>query len=98
MFYPCAKRLLQNSQIDVAQFEYNQLWIYSRSYLKDVFDLIDGLPYRLGRVCPGHVELFDSWHFELERFFEGNYVLIREPVLEWFEIRYGCFDNSNTYA
>lgn len=93
-----ARELLQSGRIDVAQFEYNHRWIYARSYLKDVFDLIDGLPYRLGRVCPSHIEMYESWHFELERFFEGNYVIIHKNALDWFEVHQGKFDISNSWV
>lgn len=93
-----AREMLREGRLDVVQFEYNHRWIYARSYLKDMFDLIDGLPYRLGRICPDHIEIFKEWHFELEHFFEGNYVIIREPALVWFDAREGTFDVSNTYA
>jgi FkbM family methyltransferase len=93
-----ARELLQASAIDAAQFEYNHRWIYARSYLKDMFDLVEGLPYRIGRICPDHIEIFEGWHFELERYFEGNYLIIREPALGWFDIVEGKFDVSNTYA
>ena len=90
--------LFKAESIDVAQFEYNAHWIYAKSYLKDVFDMLEGLPYRIGRICPQHIELFDTWHFELERFFEANYVVIHERALDWFEVKHGKFDDSNTYA
>jgi FkbM family methyltransferase len=90
--------LLRSGRIDVAQFEYNHRWIYARAFLKDIFDLLDGLPYRLARVCPRNIEVFEAWHPELERFFEGNYVIVREPALAWFAAHYGKFDRANTYA
>ena len=93
-----AYKMLNEGRLDVVQFEYNHRWIFGRSYLKDMFDLIDGLPYRLGRVCPNHIEIFEDWHFELEHFFEDNYVIIKESALAWFDVKYGTFDASNTYA
>ena len=92
------KRLFETGRIDVAQFEYNHRWVYARHYLKDVFDLIDGLPYRIARICPRHIEVFEGWHFELERFFEANYLIVHERALDWFDVRFGTFDISNTYA
>ncbi len=93
-----AMPLLESERIDVFQFEYNFRWIYGRSFLKDVFDLVGALPYRLARIRPRHIEVLDAWHPELERFFEGNYVLVREPALAWFDARFGRFDETNTYA
>lgn len=90
--------LFSDGRIDVAQFEYNSRWIYSRSYLKDVFDMFSGLPYRIARIRPGHIELFEDWHFELERFFEANYLVVSDNALDWFDVRRGSFDASNTYA
>jgi len=93
-----AQGMLQAQRIDVIQFEYNHRWVYARSYLKDMFDLIEDLPYRIGRVCPNSIELYEGWHFELDRFFEDNYIIIHERALSWFNIKEGVFDQSNTYA
>lgn len=90
--------LLKAERIDVLQFEYNHAWVFSRSFLKDVFDLSDPLPYKVVRIGRDGVEVFDHWHPELERFFNANYLLIREPALGWFNHRRGTFDVSNTYA
>ncbi len=93
-----AREMLHAGRLDVAQFEYNHRWVYARSYLKDMFDLIEDLPYRIARICSNHIEVFEAWHFELERFFEANYLIVHESVLSWFDARCGVFDESNTYA
>jgi hypothetical protein len=93
-----ASGMLASGRIDVFQFEYNHRWIAARAFLKDVFDLIGGLPYRLGRVMPSGVELFDSWHPELERYWQSNYVLVHERAYPWLKVAQGTFDKSNTYA
>jgi FkbM family methyltransferase len=94
-----ARPLLLEQRIDVLQFEYNHRWTLARSYLRDVFEMIAGLPYKLGRLrCNGRIDIFEEWHPELERFFESNYVLVRVPALAWFDAYYGTFDQSNTYA
>jgi FkbM family methyltransferase len=93
-----ARELLQAERIDVFQFEYNHRWVFSRTYLKDVFDLVVDLPYQIARVNPGRIEVFKTWHPELERFFESNYVLVRQPAMAWFTARQGSFDSANTYA
>lgn len=93
-----ATELLSAGRIDVFQFEYNHRWIGARAFLKDVFELVDGLPYHLGRVMPSSVELFDAWHPELERYYQSNYVLVRDEVLPWLNVTRGRFDKSGTYA
>lgn len=93
-----AQALLAESRIDVMQFEYNHRWVFSRSFLKDVFELVKGLPYCLGKLEPRWIEIYDAWHPELDRFFQSNYVLVSATALDWFDVRYGTFDGSNTYA
>jgi FkbM family methyltransferase len=68
---------LRDGRVELWQFEYNHRWIANRAFLKDVFDTVEGLPYRLGRLYGDGIELYPEWHPELERFFEGNYVLLR---------------------
>jgi FkbM family methyltransferase len=87
--------LLKEGRVAALQFEYNHRWIFSRHYLKDVFDAIHETPYVLGKVCMDHVEVYDRWHPEHERFFEANYILMRLDVLSWFPIRHCHADAYN---
>lgn len=93
-----AHGMLADGRIGVLQFEYNHRWIYARNYLKDVFDLMAGLPYTMARVMPASIELLPEWHPELERFFEANYAIVHNDALAWFDVYAGSFDVSNTYA
>jgi FkbM family methyltransferase len=93
-----AAPLLAEGRIDALQFEYNHRWVFARSYLRDVFELVHGLPYAVGRLAPDGVELLPGWHPELERFFEANYCLIRKPALGWFNCRTATFDATNSCA
>jgi FkbM family methyltransferase len=79
--------LLKASRIDVLQFEYNHRWIYSRSFLKDVFDLIQHAPYHVAKVCSDGLEAYTEWHPELEKYFETNYALIHEKFLASLDCR-----------
>jgi len=90
--------LLRENRISVLQFEYNHRWVYSRHFLKDVFDSIYQLPYRIGKIQSDHIELYTDWHPEMERFFEANYILIHEDSLSWFSTRETTFDKHNTAA
>lgn len=93
-----AKPLIAAGRIDVLQFEYNHRWIYSRAFLKDVFDLVADMPYTVAIIRASRIELLREWHPELDRFFEANYLIVHERALGWFEILDGHFDESNTYA
>lgn len=91
-----ASQTLQNARIGAIQFEYNARWVDFRFFLKDVFALIAPLDYRLGRLTPDGVELYDKWHPELERFIETNYVLLRADFANGLNARAFEFDISNT--
>jgi FkbM family methyltransferase len=86
---------LAEGRIDAWQFEYNSRWIYARAFLRDVFELIMGKPYVLGKLHGGGVELFDAWHPELERYFETNFVLLRAGTALERLGRRSRFDASN---
>ena len=77
-----ARELFSGQHISVAQFEYNHRWVYARCYLRDAFELLHPLGYRLGKLTPAGVEFYPSWDAELETFVEGNYVACRESVAE----------------
>lgn len=73
-----AEKTLSEGLIEIAQFEYNWRWLLNHVSLRDVFDLISDKPYRFGKLVGNSIEFYDQWHFELDRFFENNYVLIRK--------------------
>jgi len=78
-----AERTLTLGACEIVQFEYNWRWLLNRASLRDVFRLIAGKPYQLGKLIDESIEFYDEWHFELDRYFESNYVLIRRdsPLL-----------------
>jgi FkbM family methyltransferase len=90
-----AVELLRNGRVGVVQFEYNHRWIYSRSYLKDVFDLVRDTPYRIAKVCSADLEVYLEWHPELERFFETNYALVHERLTEHLKCNFFRIGSGN---
>jgi FkbM family methyltransferase len=86
-----ARELFAGQRISVAQFEYNHRWIAARCYLRDAFELLSPLGYRIGKLTPVGVEFYPGWDPELETFVEGNYVACREavarrlPALRWWK-------------
>jgi len=87
-----AGRMLSQGVIGAVQFEYNQRWIESRHFLKDSFDLLLPLGYKIGKVTTRGIEFYPSWHFELESFREANYLACTEemaknfPVIKWWNL------------
>lgn len=90
-----AANALRSGRIDLIQFEYNWRWLLNHACLRDVFDLISDKPYRFGKLIGNGVEFYDQWHFELDRFFENNYVLIRNDSNVRLPGRTVQFDDSN---
>lgn len=90
-----AAALFDARRIGVLQFEYNWRWVAFRYWLKDVFDFVEGRPYRLGRLTQGGVEFYEAWHPELDRFIETNFVLVREDLVRRLPHWFATFDPSN---
>lgn len=88
---------LRAGRIDVLQFEYNHRWVPTRRFLRDVFELLDDLPYHLCKVVPDGIDRHRSWHPELETFFEANFLLVHEDWAGPLGVRDGNFDPANTY-
>ena len=90
-----ARRMLAEGRIELVQFEYNWRWLLNKASLLDVFTLIKDMPYRLGKLVGDSIEFYYEWHFELDRFFEGNYVLVRTGSSLELVGRTISFDGSN---
>lgn len=90
-----AESSLACGAIELVQFEYNWRWLLNKASLRAVFALIEAKPYRLGKLVGEGIVFYDEWHFELDRFFENNYVLVRSgSVIERLG-RAARFDQSN---
>jgi FkbM family methyltransferase len=66
--------LLRERRIDVVQFEYAQWWIFSRNFLREAFELLEPLGYRLGKVTPDGIERYQRWQPVMETFHGANFV------------------------
>ncbi|HEY2786474.1 MAG TPA: FkbM family methyltransferase [Fimbriiglobus sp.] len=69
-----AKTMLESGRIRLIQFEYNHRWIMARRYLRDAFELLMPLGYRIGMETRLGVEYYDRWLPELESFRENNFL------------------------
>jgi FkbM family methyltransferase len=69
-----ARALLAEHRIAVAQFEYNHRWILGRFFLRDAFEFLLALGYRVGKLTTRGVEFYPGWDLDLETFVEGNYL------------------------
>ena len=86
-----ARTLLAEHRIAVVQFEYNQRWIFSRTFLRDAFEFLYDLGYRVGKLTQKGVEFYPGWDADLETFVDGTYVACdpalagRLPVVPWWK-------------
>jgi FkbM family methyltransferase len=86
-----ARALLAEHRIAVAQFEYNHRWVLARFFLRDAFEFLLALGYRVGKLTPRGVEFYPGWEADLETFVEGNYlacdpkVAAELPVVTWWK-------------
>ncbi|MBI1180253.1 MAG: FkbM family methyltransferase [Alphaproteobacteria bacterium] len=71
--------LLEQGRIDVVQFEYNYMSIYSRTFLRDYFGLLEGR-YEIGRLLPNRIEFF-PYRFTEENFIQSNFVAVRRDLM-----------------
>jgi FkbM family methyltransferase len=86
-----ARALFSERRIAVAQFEYNHRWVLAHCFLRDAFEFLLPLGYRVGKLTPRGVEFYPGWDAELEKFVEGNYlacdpeVAARLPTVTWWK-------------
>jgi len=69
-----ARRLLTEHRITAIQFKYGRRWIFAHFFLRDVFEFLQPLGYRIGKLSPRGVEFYSTWDADLETFVESNYV------------------------
>jgi FkbM family methyltransferase len=85
------RRALRAQAVSLVQFEYNHRWIRARHYLKDAFELLEPLGYRIGKLTPRGIEPYPGWDPDLETFVEGNYLAAtaetaeRLPQVPWWK-------------
>jgi hypothetical protein len=91
-----AMKTLGMGKIDIIQFEYNWRWIQANRSLWSVFELIQNTNYTLAKLTPNAVIEFQDWHFELDRYIEGNYILIKKGVTVGIPMKKAYFDTHNT--
>lgn len=76
--------MLREQRIDVVQFEYNNMWITARCFLKDAMDLLQDCGYEVGKVTPRGIEFYEGWHWELETFRLSNFLACLPPWKQHF--------------
>lgn len=70
-------QMLARHAIDAIQFEYAANYILARTYLKDVFDLLQPYGYRIYRIMPHKLQPVPQYHEHFENFHYCNYAVIK---------------------
>ena len=74
------KSMIDSSRIDVIQFEYNYMSIFSRTFLRDFFAVLTP-QMRIGRLLRERIEYFD-YAPALDNFIQANFVAVRADLAE----------------
>lgn len=91
-----AESMLADKRIGAIQFEYSVLFIRSRTYLYDMFEIAEKHGYRVGLLTGEGIEIFDEWHQDLEQFIACNMVMCRPDALAWLPARRAVYGIDNT--
>lgn len=73
-------RMLAEGRIDVIQFEYNYMSVYSRTFLKDFYEML-APTMAIGRLLPNQVE-FAEYDFSMDNFIQSNWIAVRADLVE----------------
>jgi FkbM family methyltransferase len=73
------RSMLTEDRIDIIQFEYNYMSIFSRTFLRDFFHLLDG-NYRIGRLLRKKIDFFD-YSMNVDNFIQANFVAVNRKFL-----------------
>lgn len=88
-----AHRLLAEHRIAVIQFKYDRRWIFAHSFLRDAFEFLLPLGYRIGKLTSRGVQFYPDWDADQETFVEGNYVacaleaVAGLPAVTWWKAK-----------
>lgn len=69
--------------IDFIQFEYGEVMIDSRTFLRDFFDLLIPKGFKIGKIMRDGIEI-RNWKLYMENFVYSNYIAISEKFLKYF--------------
>jgi len=69
-----ARKMLEIKKIKYIQFEYGGCWIDSHTLLLDVFTCFSEFGYKIGKILPGGLEIYDKYSSRLDTFQMANFL------------------------
>lgn len=80
-----ATGMLKKQNIDYVQFEYGGCWIDSRTLFMDMYDLLTGFGYVVGKIMPNGIEFYDKYDQRLETFQMANFLACKPDYADRFD-------------
>lgn len=74
--------LFAQGRIMAAQIEYGGTWLAARRQLKDVFDLMEDLPYVLAKVMPDRYMVVRDYWTGLDSYQYSNWLILHDDIVE----------------
>jgi FkbM family methyltransferase len=71
--------MIEMGRIDIIQFEYNYMSIYSRTFLRDFYTMLTPA-MRIGRLLPDRVE-FTEYAPAMDNFIQSNWIAVRNDLV-----------------
>jgi len=71
--------MIAGGRVDVIQFEYNYMSVYSRTFLRDFYEML-APTMKIGRLLPQRVE-FADYDFGADNFIQSNWIAVRRDQL-----------------
>ncbi|MFW9881708.1 MAG: FkbM family methyltransferase [Candidatus Thorarchaeota archaeon] len=75
------KKMIENNHIDIIQFEYGGCYIDANVFLRDIFNLFEGLNYNFYKIYPNYVKPVKSYNPRYENFQYQNWLIIRKDFI-----------------
>ncbi len=73
-----SKIMLTEGRIKLIQFEYGGAYIDSKTFLKDIFDLFEGLEYSFYKLLPNKLRSYNKYDPRLENFQYQNWIIVHK--------------------
>jgi FkbM family methyltransferase len=90
--------LLARQLVDVVQFEYSYLFVRSRAYLYDLFQVATRHGYQVALITNDGFEVHPEWHPDLEHFYASAMALVSPRATGLLPIKLVSYQQDNTHA
>jgi len=77
-----AREMFAEGRIMAAQIEYGGTWLAPRRQLRDVFDLLEGLPYTMAKLMPDRYMVVKNYWPGLDSYLYSNWVILHDDLVE----------------